>query len=30
VLDGGLDDFIQASLANRLKGISSEMIEDID
>ncbi len=30
VLDGGLDDFIQASLANRLKGISSELIEDID
>jgi peptide chain release factor 2 len=30
VLDGGLDDFIQASLANRLKGISSELIEDIE
>ena len=30
VLDGDLDDFIQASLANRLKGISSELIEDID
>jgi peptide chain release factor 2 len=30
VLDGGLDDFIQASLANRLKGISSDLIEDID
>jgi peptide chain release factor 2 len=30
VLDGGLDDFIQASLANRLKGISSELVEDIE
>jgi peptide chain release factor 2 len=30
VLDGGLDDFIQASLASRLKGISSELIEDIE
>jgi peptide chain release factor 2 len=30
VLDGGLDDFIQASLANRLKGISSDPVEDLD
>jgi peptide chain release factor 2 len=30
VLDGGLDDFIQASLAKRVQGLDSEMIEDID
>jgi peptide chain release factor 2 len=30
VLDGGLDDFIQASLAKRLQGMDSEVIEDID
>jgi peptide chain release factor 2 len=30
VLDGGLDDFIQASLAKRLQGLDSEVIEDID
>jgi peptide chain release factor 2 len=30
VLDGGLDDFIQASLARRIQGISNEAIEDID
>jgi len=30
VLDGGHDDFIQASLANRLKGISSDLVEDLD
>jgi peptide chain release factor 2 len=30
VLDGGLDDFIQASLAQRLKGIEGQVIEDID
>ncbi len=30
VLDGDLDDFIQASLAKRLQGIGSEVIEDID
>jgi peptide chain release factor 2 len=30
VLDGGLDDFIQASLAQRLKGIEGQVIEDIE
>jgi peptide chain release factor 2 len=30
VLDGGLDDFIQASLAKRVQGLDSEVIEDID
>ena len=30
VLDGSLDDFIQASLAKRVKGLDSEVIEDID
>ena len=30
VLDGSLDDFIQASLAKRVQGLDSEMIEDID
>jgi peptide chain release factor 2 len=30
VLDGGLDDFIQASLAKRLQGLDSGVIEDID
>lgn len=30
VLDGGLDDFIQASLAKRVQGLDSETIEDID
>jgi peptide chain release factor 2 len=30
VLDGGLDDFIQASLAKRIQGISNEAIEDIE
>jgi peptide chain release factor 2 len=30
VLDGGLDDFIQASLAKRVQGLDSELIEDID
>ena len=30
VLDGGLDDFIQASLAKRIQGISNEEIEDIE
>ena len=30
VLDGGLDDFIQASLAKRVQGLSSEVIDDID
>jgi peptide chain release factor 2 len=30
VLDGGLDDFIQASLAKRIKGGEAEAIEDID
>ena len=30
VLDGGLDDFIQASLAKRVQGLDSEAIEDID
>ncbi len=30
VLDGGIDDFIQASLAQRLKGIEGQVIEDID
>ncbi len=30
VLDGGLDDFIQASLAKRVQGLDSGVIEDID
>ena len=30
VLDGGLDDFIQASLAKRVQGLDSGPIEDID
>ena len=30
VLDGGLDDFIQASLAQRLRGGGPEAVEDID
>ncbi len=30
VLDGGLDDFIQSSLAKRIHGISTELIEDIE
>ena len=30
VLDGSLDDFIQASLAKRVQGLDSEVIEDID
>ncbi len=30
VLDGGLDDFIQASLAKRVQGLDSEVIEDIE
>ncbi len=30
VLDGGLDDFIQASLAKRVQGLDSGLIEDID
>ena len=30
VLDGNLDDFIQASLAKRVRGLDSEIIEDID
>ena len=30
VLDGSLDDFIQASLAKRVQGLDSETIEDID
>lgn len=30
VLDGSLDDFIQASLAKRVQGLDSEAIEDID
>ena len=30
VLDGGLDDFIQASLAKRVQGLDSGIIEDID
>lgn len=30
VLDGGLDNFIQASLAKRVQGLDSEVIEDID
>jgi peptide chain release factor 2 len=30
VLDGDLDDFIQASLAKRVQGLESEVIEDID
>ena len=30
VLDGGLDDFIQASLAKRVQGLDSEVIQDID
>jgi peptide chain release factor 2 len=30
VLDGGLDDFIQASLAKRVQGLDSEVIDDID
>ncbi len=30
VLDGNLDDFIQASLAKRVQGLDSEIIEDID
>ncbi len=30
VLDGGLDDFIQASLAKRVQGLDSGTIEDID
>ena len=30
VLDGSLDDFIQASLAKRVQGLDSELIEDID
>jgi peptide chain release factor 2 len=30
VLDGGLDDFIQSSLAKRIHGIGGETIEDID
>jgi peptide chain release factor 2 len=30
VLDGSLDDFIQASLAKRVQGLDSQMIEDID
>jgi hypothetical protein len=30
VLDGGIDDFIQASLAKRIKGGEVEDIADID
>jgi len=30
VLDGGLDDFIQASLAKRVQGLDSGVIDDID
>jgi peptide chain release factor 2 len=30
VLDGGLDNFIQASLAKRIQGMDSEPVEDID
>jgi peptide chain release factor 2 len=30
VLDGGLDDFIQASLAKRVQGLDSGVIEDIE
>jgi peptide chain release factor 2 len=30
VLDGDIDSFIQASLAKRVQGLDSEIIEDID